>query len=176
MLVDGRSGSGKTTFAAALARLGRCPLLRLDDVYPGWDGLAAASDALVERLLRPRASGGPGGLRRWDWADDRAGAPLAVPPSGPLVVEGCGALSRSAAPFAALRVWVELPDPERRVRALDRDGAGYAPHWDRWARQERAFLAREAPRALADVRVDGRRFPQRVFGERTGNTHYPLEA
>jgi hypothetical protein len=32
---------------------------------------------------------------------------------------------------------------------------GFAAHWDRWARQERAFAAREHPRELADVIVPG---------------------
>ncbi len=38
-LVDGRSGSGKTTFATELAEREGAQLLSLDDVYPGWDGL-----------------------------------------------------------------------------------------------------------------------------------------
>ena len=170
VLVDGRSGSGKTTFAAALAR-GRT-LLRLDDAYPGWDGLAAASEALVDRVLVPRSAGLPAAIRRWDWSEDRPGARLPLPP-GPLVVEGCGALSRRAARLADLRVWVELPSPERRVRALARDGAAYAPHWERWARQERAFIAREDPVRGADFVVDGRRFPQALFGGRPVDVHYP---
>ncbi|RIX28935.1 hypothetical protein D1781_12615 [Amnibacterium setariae] len=170
VLVDGRSGSGKTTFAAALARHGA--LLRLDDAYPGWDGLTAAADALVDRALVPRAAGAPTGLRRWDWAADRPAEALRLPP-GPLVVEGCGALSRRAAAFADLRIWVELASPERRARALDRDGEGYAPHWERWARQERAFIAREDPVRSADLVVDGRRFAQALFGARTGDVHYP---
>ena len=170
VLIDGRSGSGKSTFADALAA--DAASLRLEDVYPGWDGLEAASSALA-RLLGARGAGASVPLRGWDWTADAPGGRLAVPPAGPLVVEGCGALSRRAARSADLRVWVELPEPERRARALARDGAVYAPHWDRWARQERAFIAREDPRGAADLVVDGRRFPQPLFSERTGNAHYP---
>src|SRR5690606_29833513 len=44
VLIDGRSGSGKTTLATALAaRLPGTQLVRLDDFYPGWDGLEAGS-------------------------------------------------------------------------------------------------------------------------------------
>lgn len=173
VLVDGRSGSGKTTFAAALANRARARLLRLDDVYPGWDGLAAASRALVDGVLVPHGAGEIGALRTWDWGADRPAGVLPIQPGGPLVVEGCGALSRRAAELAAFRVWVELPDEERRERALARDGAAFAPHWTRWARQERAFLAREDPRRSADVLIDGRRFPQATFSDRPGDTHYP---
>src|SRR6202042_2836673 len=37
--VDGRSGSGKTWFAGRLARPLDAPVIHLDDLYPGWDGL-----------------------------------------------------------------------------------------------------------------------------------------
>jgi anthranilate synthase component 1/para-aminobenzoate synthetase len=39
----------------------------------------------------------------------------------------------------------------RKKRALDRDGAAYAPHWDRWAAQEDAMLARERTPDRADI-------------------------
>ena len=39
----------------------------------------------------------------------------------------------------------------RRRRALDRDGETYAPHWERWAAQERVTFARERTRARADL-------------------------
>lgn len=171
VLVDGRSGSGKTTFAAVLARRGRAALLRLEDVYPGWDGLDAASAALVDRVLVPRSSGVPGSLGEWDWSGAGIVGTRIVLPAGPLVVEGCGALSRRAARTAALRLWVSLPDPERRSRALARDGADYAAQWERWARQERAFAAREQPRPLADLVVDGRGFPQPLFSDRPALAH-----
>ena len=172
VLVDGRSGSGKTTFAAELAARSGAFRLRLEELYPGWDGLDAGASALVA-LLVARAAGTPALAPAWDWAADRPGPTIRLPAAGPLVVEGCGALSRGAAAFADLRVWVELPDAERRMRALERDGDVYAPHWERWARQERAAVAREDPRRTADLVVDGSRFPQEVFSERTGDAHYP---
>jgi uridine kinase len=151
ILIDGRSGSGKTELATLLvAGWPEAQLVRLDDIYPGWDGLDAGSAHVAESVLgeRPR-------WRRWDWA---AGTPAEwhdLDPGRPLVVEGCGALSRANRRRADVGVWVELDDARRKARALTRDGAAYEPHWERWAAQEDAFLQREDPRALADVIADG---------------------
>ena len=68
-----------------------------------------------------------------------------------LVLEGCGALVPPAAPFAAVRVWVEAPTEVRKERALSRDGETYAPHWERWAAQEDAVYAGARPWESADL-------------------------
>jgi uridine kinase len=148
ILIDGRSGSGKSELAAALAPLLGAQLVRLDDLYPGWDGLDEGSSA-VPALLRS------GRWRQWDWVADRPGEARAVDLAHPLIVEGVGALSRASRPLADASIWVELDAATRRSRALARDGATYAPHWDRWAAQEEAYLQRERPRELADLVVDG---------------------
>ena len=67
--------------------------------------------------------------------------------------EGVGALSVAARPLLDLAVWLELETPARRSRALARDGETYAPHWERWAAHEEAYLARHGPRAAADLVV-----------------------
>jgi gluconate kinase len=147
VLVDGGSGAGKTTLATALAPLLDAQLVSLDDLYPGWDGLAAGSAAVPAGVLRDRDPG----WRRWDWYLERAAEWHPVDPRRPIVVEGCGALTRAARDRATLGVWIELDAAERRRRALARDGDVFAPHWDRWARQEAALRVREDPLALADV-------------------------
>ncbi|MCW4384233.1 ATP-binding protein [Salinibacterium sp. SYSU T00001] len=153
VLIDGRSGSGKTTLARALAAaIDKCQLVRLDDFYPGWDGLAAGSAMVVDSVLRADAPG----WRSWDWELDRPGTWHPLDPTLPLVIEGCGALSRASRALATFGVWVELDAVTRRARALARDGDAYAPHWERWAAQEEAFLALEDPRSLADLTIDER--------------------
>ncbi len=161
LLIDGRSGAGKTTLAAALAaRRPGSVVLHLEDVYPGWDGLDAASATLVRDVLQPLRAGRQARWRRWDWTADVAGdwcTPHPSPALAPLlIVEGVGSLSRAARRLADRAIWIELDADTRKRRALGRDGDGYAPHWDRWAAQEAAFIARENPRALADVVLFGR--------------------
>jgi len=149
VLVDGRSGSGKTTFGRALVEAwpGRAQLVHLDDVYPGWHGLEAASRTVERQLLVARDPG----WTTWDWAASRPGERRTLDPGAPIVVEGAGALTRAAAPLATVSVWLELEAVERRRRALARDGEGYEPWWDVWAEQEARHLQREDPVALADV-------------------------
>ena len=148
VLIDGRSGSGKTTLAAELvASWPGAQLVRLDDVYPGWDGLDAGSAAVVRDILDPV---GPG-WRSWDWTASRPGKWHPVDPLLPLVVEGVGALTRGSRELASFAVWVETDAATRKRRALARDGDTYAPHWDRWAAQEESFIEREHPEELADL-------------------------
>lgn len=161
VLLDGRSGSGKTTLARALAGVwaGPATLIRLDDIYPGWDGLEAASEHIREHVLEPLAAGGEPRWRRWDWTTDAPAEWHGLDPSRPLLIEGCGALSRSNRALASFALWVELDPQTRKRRALSRDGDAYRPHWDRWAAQEQVFIEREHPAALADVVVDGHTIP-----------------
>ncbi|WP_254790879.1 AAA family ATPase [Curtobacterium sp. MCBA15_016] len=146
VLVDGRSGTGKTTLGDSLAERLGAQVVHLDDVYPGWDGLQAAAEAVVTDVLGERS-----GYRRWDWATSCPAEWAAVDPGQPIVVEGCGALSRDSAPLASLRVWLEADDDTRWERAIGRDGESFAREWDRWAAQEAAFIAAERPAELADV-------------------------
>ncbi|MDQ1555880.1 MAG: hypothetical protein QOI02_882 [Actinomycetota bacterium] len=151
LLVDGRSGSGKTELAQVIAAGwpgAEAQLLRLDDFYPGWGGLAEAS-RLVPQILRT------GRWQSWDWAASRAGSWHEIDADRPLVVEGVGALTRGSLPLADFSIWVDLGDADRKRRALARDGQSYARHWDEWAAQEQAFLQREDPRSLAGEIVDG---------------------
>ncbi|CAA9407162.1 MAG: hypothetical protein AVDCRST_MAG35-1223 [uncultured Quadrisphaera sp.] len=155
--VDGPSGAGKTTFARVLVeraeeRLGTAPpLVQMDEIYPGWDGLAASVPVLVERVLEPIAQGHPAAYRRWDWDAERWGTLVAVPLSGLVVVEGSGCGSRPARPYLGALVWVEAPAGLRMGRGLARDGEAYRPHWERWAEQEQALFAAEGTRERADL-------------------------
>lgn len=155
IVIDGRSGSGKTTLGRALAPLiDDAQLVELDDVYPGWEGLARASEAVVRDILRP----GSPGHRRWDWAHDRPSTWRSLDPARPIVVEGAGSLTPESAALATLSVWVELDEPSRRARVRGRaDAAAYldSPWWDVWAAQEDEHLRRHAPASLADVVVEG---------------------
>jgi uridine kinase len=152
VLIDGRSGSGKTTLATQLCHSwADSVLVRLDDIYPGWDGLLWAAEHIESSLLRPRTEDRQGHWRSWDWAAHRPGAWHVVDPGRRLVVEGVGALTPASRSLADLAIWVDADNDDRKRRALNRDGDTYLPHWDRWAAQEEDFIARFDPRRSADL-------------------------
>ncbi len=157
VLIDGRSGAGKTTLSRMLTAnwplSARPQLVALDSIYPGWDGMDAGAEKALHDVLRPHARGLLSTWRRWDWNDQSEAEAHAVSPALGLIVEGCGVLTPASARIADVRVWVESPETSRKRRALERDGEGFRPHWDRWAMQEDKHIARDNPHSLADVMV-----------------------
>jgi dephospho-CoA kinase len=152
--LDGPSGSGKTELAGRLAiALGDPPVVHMDDLYPGWDGLERAVTLLHDDIVAPLGAGRAALHRRYDWGRAEYGPVHDMGTPALLVVEGVGAGARTVAAFAVLLVWVDAPAAERHQRAMERDGEAYRPHWERWAEQERTHFERERTRSRADVVV-----------------------
>ena len=149
--IDGRSGAGKSALAATLRGELGAPVVALEDLYGGWDGLEHGIDLLVAEVLEPLSAGRAARVPRYDWVARAWGTPWVLEPPEVLIAEGVGAGARRAAAYASRLIWIEEPAPVRKRRALDRDGATYAPYWDMWAAQEDAMLAREHTPARADV-------------------------
>ncbi len=154
VLIDGRSGAGKTSLAERVAvRWPSAQLVGLDSIYPGWDGMDAGVALARDGILVPLRAGIAGAWRRWDWRHDEPAEEHAVDPGRGLILEGCGLLTPQTALLADVRVWMQVPDDARKARALARDGDTFRPHWDRWAAQEERHINRDAPQRLADLVV-----------------------
>jgi uridine kinase len=157
VLIDGPSGSGKSTLAdgilAAWPGSLRPTLVRLDDIYPGWNGLEAAVEHLRINVLLPRRAGRPAAWQRYDWTTEEAAEWFVVDPSAPLIVEGCGALAKAHTTLSDVRVWLIAGDAIRKERALGRDGDVFRDHWDQWQTDWEVFQARETPERWATIRL-----------------------
>ncbi|MCB0891868.1 MAG: 4-amino-4-deoxy-L-arabinose transferase [Propionibacteriaceae bacterium] len=151
--IDGPSGSGKTTLADAVAGHLRCPVVHMDDLFAGWDGLGSAAQLLHDQVLRPLSRGDSGAYRRWDWHASEWAETVPVPWVPVLVVEGCASTVRPAGDLVTVRVWVEAATDVRMARGLERDGEAFRPHWQRWAAQERELFGADHTRDRADLIV-----------------------
>ena len=152
--IDGRSGAGKTSLAARLRSALGAPVVALEDLYGGWDGLERGIDLLVSDVLEPMSAGRAARVPRYNWVTAAWEAPRVLVPPEVLIVEGVGAGARRAGAYASLLIWMEEAESVRKKRALDRDGATFAPYWDTWAAQEAAMLARERTSDRADIVLD----------------------
>jgi uridine kinase len=155
VLLDGPSGAGKSTLADALVAAWpgsvRPTLVRMDDIYPGWGGLAAAGDHVGLHLLSPRQRGGRARWQRHDWERNASADWNDVDPRAALLVEGCGVLTKANAVLATLTVWLDADDAVRKKRALARDQGAFDAHWDEWDAQFVEFVHTEEPVASADL-------------------------
>ena len=157
VLIDGPSGAGKSTLADYLVATwpdAVVPqLVRLDDIYPGWNGLDAGAEQVTMGLLRPRRAGEPAGWQRWDWTTGTAAEWHPVDAGRPIIVEGCGALARANAAVSDIRIWLDADELSRKERALQRDGGAFDAYWDQWQAEWDAYCRRENPAASATARL-----------------------
>lgn len=167
VLIDGRAASGKSSLAAALKNqlfkeLEQAPrLIHMDDLYPGWEGLIAGSHYLNQQILQPLKQGKTASWQLWDWEQAQRGK-SDEPGNGwrefaggtPLIVEGCGSLSRVSSELADYRVWIETEKQVRQQRWLDRDGEKFNEFWHIWAAQEDEFYQQEKSTQLADLVIE----------------------
>ncbi|MFK4297162.1 para-aminobenzoate synthetase [Arthrobacter sp. GAS37] len=155
--IDGRSGAGKTTLAVELAARLRMhhkvSLFHLEDIYPGWNGLAAGIERYVTTVLAPLRHGDAAEWVSWDWEKHYDGRSHVTLPAEIVIVEGVGAAASAARPMLDAVVWVDAPDDDRRRRAMARDGSSYEPFWDSWAAQEDEWLETDDVLDHTDVRV-----------------------
>lgn len=151
--VDGPSGSGKTSFADALHGILQdvAPVVHMDDIYPGWDGLAQAPGLVREWILEPLAAGREGRFRRWDWINHRRAEEIVVPRREWIIIEGVASGARSAAPYLSGLAWITAEPQTRMRRGIERDGEAYRPHWEAWATQEASHFAIDQTPNRADL-------------------------
>jgi energy-coupling factor transporter ATP-binding protein EcfA2 len=153
--VDGPSGSGKTDFANTLAQcLPKAQTLHMDDLYPGWNGLAQAVADLHDQVLTPIAEERQGTYRRWDWEHSRYGEWNGLPATSLLLVEGVGSGAKPGWQFVSTLIWLEADMQKRFRRGIERDGESYLPFWRRWAMHEDALFASDGTRNRAHLVVN----------------------
>jgi adenylate kinase family enzyme len=155
VLIDGRAGSGKSTFADKLQqqlfRDGESAprVIHMDNLFEGWEGLSLGSDYLVRFILNPLSRKEVASWQDWSWVRNERSSWREFSGGTPLIVEGCGALTERSKEHAYLSIWLEASEETRRARWLERER--HLDKFDFWAAQELDFYAREKSKSLADL-------------------------
>ncbi|GAA1390285.1 uridine kinase family protein [Luteococcus peritonei] len=153
--VDGRSGSGKTTFATRLATRPGVVLLHTDDI--AWHHSFFDWHAnLARHVLQPLRQGQAVAHRPQAWIDRGREGAMEVPAGATaVVVEGVSASHRRLDGLFDLALWVETDPREAHRRCVERDGIEELDFIAEWDAAEVPFLAADAPWRRADLLVDG---------------------
>jgi len=156
ILIDGRAGSGKSTLAERiqneLFRQGESMprIVHLDDLYEGWQGLAAGVEYLQRFVLNPLLAKQTASWQEYNWELGKRDRWREFSGGTPLIIEGCGSLNQFTSTNAHLSIWLEVDEVTRRSRWLERDGDAFNEYFEIWAAQELDFIAREKSPTLAD--------------------------
>lgn len=163
VLIDGRAAAGKSLFAKELAEIyfksekQAARIVSMDDLYPGWEGLASGSIYLLTQILTPVSQARTANWQVWNWAENKRGAEDPVNGhrefSGgtALIVEGCGSISRLTSELADLTIWIEADLAVRKTRFNQRDNGKFDGYFATWSAQEDEFYEREKSRELAQL-------------------------
>lgn len=134
--IDGRSGVGKSTFAAALAAVSNAVVVEGDDFYAGGlkirnDTAAQRADACIDRpklagVLQQLQSGMAATYRPFDWeAFDGSLKSTAriVPPADVIIVEGVYSGHPDFDRLTQMKILLTTPNEVRERRLVARDGS-----------------------------------------------------
>lgn len=163
VLIDGRAASGKSQFAKDLSEAyfqvdkQAARVVHMDDLYPGWNGLAEGSVYLLTNILLPLANSRSANWQVWNWRKNHRGAE--EPGNGRrefaggtlLIVEGCGSISRLSSTNSDFQIWIDADDAARKERFSKRDSGKFDEYFGIWSAQEDEYYEREKSKQLAEL-------------------------
>ncbi|ADD44310.1 hypothetical protein Snas_4667 [Stackebrandtia nassauensis DSM 44728] len=159
--VDGRAGSGKSTFAGRLAReraqVGAdVALVHTDDLLDGWGHPSNFTPYLRQWILGPLTAGGRAKYRAYDWIAKRFGTDWRdIGHPELLILEGVTTAAEQWRPTLSYSVLVDTDPGEAKRRGLERDGEAMRPEWDKWTAHEDAHFPADRTDSHVDIIVDG---------------------
>lgn len=161
--IDGHGGSGKSTLARDLAERLRAEIIHTDD-FASWDNPVNWWPLVIGHVFEPIAQGARTlNYPRSKWWEDHHPEPAVNQPVTPiLILEGVTALRTEFRPYVNFGVFVETPTELCLQRGFERDqGMDGKPDeeiremWRNWLAAEDGYIARDNPRAYANMVIDG---------------------
>lgn len=164
--LDGRSGVGKSTLAAAIAAETSASVIGGDDFFAGGTTLIEATpehlaEICIDRhrlaaVLRDLRAGRPVEYRAFDWEafDGRLESRITrVEPNGLIVVEGVYSCHPDLHDLLDIRILATVSDEVRRERLMQREGE-IGPWEGQWHAAELWYFASRMPAAGFDQVID----------------------
>lgn len=158
--VDGRSGSGKSTFATALASELGAALLHTDD-FAWWHSAFHWCNLLIDHGLAPLKRGEAVDFRPPAWIQRGRSDSITAAPASTVIIEGVGAAQTAMRPALDRVVWVQADFIEAERRGIERDLRERPDpdeakrFWDEWMAEELPFQEQHATWSVADLFVCG---------------------
>ena len=169
VVLDGRSGTGKSTIAQAIADRVECAIVVGDDFYAGgnddaWYGCSASekADRVIDwqrmrvQVLEPLLANQPAYWHPLDfepevgwvgWKDEI----IKLEPAPVILLDGAYSARPELADLIDLAILVEVDDAMRRQRLLAREGQAFMERWHRlWDAAEDHYFTHIRPRSSFD--------------------------
>lgn len=162
--VDGRCGSGKTSFAALAQKILGGNVFHTDDFYlpvssrsEDWGSTPAGNmdlTRLKDEVILPAKAGKTIELRRFRCHDGSFTEPEELPPAALTLIEGSYCQHPELAGLYDLKIFLTVSSREQEKRLRQREGDHFTAFRDRWIPMEnRYFSAFDIP-GKADITVD----------------------
>ena len=176
--IDGKGGSGKTSFAVKLADALNANIVSTDDAcwYADpihWD------DEILNGIIQPWLNGKSVAYTPSGWIKQNRDGCIEVDSSRALVFEGSGACRKTLRKVVTYSIWIDTDPNIARERVIQRDFANgvnggtiesVTEFTDWWDSVVDPFLIEEASWNYVDVIVSG---TQSDFSSNTLMVHYP---
>jgi uridine kinase len=170
--LDGRSGTGKSTIAQAIADRVKGIIVVSDDFYSGgnddaWSGLSASEKVdqgidwqrMRTQVLEPLLAKKPASWHPLDfepeigwtgWKDEI----VTLKPAPVILVDGVYSARPELSDLVDLAVLVEADDAVRRKRLVIREGQGFMERWHKlWDSAEEYYFTHICPQSSFDIVV-----------------------
>ena len=162
LAIDGRCASGKTTLAALLAERWDAGVVHMDDFFLRPEQRSAERFAVPgenidherfrEEVLLPLSRGEPAAYRRFDCRDFSLSAPIPVPQTPILVIEGSYSCHPELREFYDRRIFLDIDAETQKARLIAREGPErWKDFEERWIPLEEAYFRECAVRECCDL-------------------------
>jgi uridine kinase len=173
ILIDGRSGNGKSFIAGKIKNLLHYPVLSTDDI--AWNNHPINWDTeLKDKIIKPWLKGSNINYRPSGWLSANRKGEIKINWAEVLIIEGVGAGRLSLNSEKTLLIWVQADTAKIYQRGISRDilkekrsKSEAEAFWANWKSYEDPFLAKEKPWERADLIICGDTFEDKPNTTRT---------